>query len=69
MINQMGEYVWSSYNYYAYGKANALITENLLYKSLGQSEVARQESYRNYVEATRAYESIVDKYFKERVLI
>lgn len=42
---------WSSYSYYAYGKEDPLITPSPSYEGLGSTPEARQEAYRNMVEA------------------
>ncbi len=69
MVKTAGDYPWSSYRAYGYGEKNSLITENILYQTLGNDESSRQEAYRNYVQPERAYEALVDKYFNERVLV
>ena len=46
-----------------------LLSENVLYRGLGSNPEERQGIYREYVQTPRAYELIVDQYFKERVLI
>jgi putative transposase len=69
MVKKADEYKWSSYRYYAYGEPDALITENILYQGLGQTPEECREAYCGYVGTPRAYESIIDKYFNERVLI
>ena len=69
MVKELADYEWSSYRRYAYGESNLLITENILYSALGATDDLRQRTYRDYVEQNRAYELIVDRYFKERVLI
>ena len=43
------DYLWSSYNYYAKGLKNNLITRDLIYDSLGVTEEFRQHAYQNMV--------------------
>ena len=43
------DYSWSSYNYYAKGLKNNLITRDLIYDSLGITEELRQTAYQNMV--------------------
>lgn len=69
MVKEASEYPWSSYRYYGLRKANDLLTENPLYSGLGTIDEERRKTYQAYVQTTRAYESIVDQYFKERVLV
>ncbi len=42
---------WSSYRYYAYGKADPLITPSPSYLALGRNDLERQQEYRAIVEA------------------
>ncbi len=41
------DYIFSSYNYYAFGQTDELITEDPLYKDLGNMQEKRQLCYRN----------------------
>ena len=43
------EYRWSSYQYYALGKENSLITENLFYTEIGKDEKERQNNFKKLV--------------------
>lgn len=61
MINDPSRYVWSSHNFYAKGNPDDIITENPLYKNMGQSSEDRQRRYRDYVVEARPYERIIDK--------
>jgi len=49
IVKDPGEYAYSSYNYYAHGQHNPLLTENLLYNTLGATIEERQEHYRNFL--------------------
>jgi putative transposase len=69
IVDDPGGYEWSSYRRYAYGEENFLITENILYAGLGIEAESRQKAYQDYVEPVRAYEVLVDRYFKERIQI
>lgn len=46
---------WSSYRYYAYGKADPLITPSPSYLALGRNTLERQREYRAIVEALMAH--------------
>jgi putative transposase len=43
------EYLFSSYEYYAYGKENALLNENPFYPDFGKTPQEQQAFYRNMV--------------------
>jgi len=38
-------------------------------KPEGQTEEARQKAYRGYLQTSRPYETIVDRYFDKKVLV
>lgn len=69
MVRGPGDYRWSSYSFYAFGKADEIVTSDPLYETLGLAKEDRQKSYREYVEPPRPYEIILDRYFEERVLV
>ncbi len=50
MVKHPREYEWTSYHYYAEGKADALITPAPSYMSLGLTAQARQQQYKKMVE-------------------
>ena len=56
MVSDPAQYPWSSYRFYAEGKANPLVTPDPGYLSLGMTGPERQHSYQTYVTATRPYE-------------
>ncbi len=60
MVGDPKEWPYSSYGFYAYGKKDGLVTESVMYKTLGEGET-RQRLYREYVEVTRPYEELIDK--------
>lgn len=39
------DYLYSSYSYYSTGKSNSLLTEDMFYKDLGDTQVSRQKKY------------------------
>lgn len=45
LVTAPSEYIWSSYGYYATGEPNGLITENLIYESLGKDSEERRRAY------------------------
>ncbi len=61
MVDDPKDWNYSSYQVYAYGKKNDLVTQSVAYESLANNDCDRQELYQNYVETTRPYEEIIDK--------
>ena len=55
------DWVYSSYNTYAYGAKDNLVTLSPAYESLAKDETARQQAYRDIVETTRPYEDVIDR--------
>ncbi len=47
MAEHPADYPWSSYRYNALGQSDALVIQHALYKALGLTDEARQESYRS----------------------
>jgi len=43
------EYPYSSYRFYALGEKDALITEDMFYTSLGETQKDRQKTYRKMI--------------------
>jgi len=62
LITEPKNYPYSSYNFYAYGKNNNLITEDIFYSELGETEIERQEKYRELV-----IDKIVEKSYQKDV--
>jgi putative transposase len=46
MVQDPGEYVWSSYRWHGLGEANALVKDHALYVGLGSDDSSRQQAYR-----------------------
>ena len=61
IIKDLSQYYWSSYNFYAKGKPDDIITENPLYKDMGKTTVEKRHRYCEYVLEARPYERIVDR--------
>ena len=61
MVKDLAHYYWSSYNFYAKGESDDIITENPMYKYMGRTPDERQHRYRDYVLEARPYERIVDE--------
>ncbi|MFA5144013.1 MAG: transposase [Candidatus Omnitrophota bacterium] len=64
MVSDLSQYNFSSYNFYAGGKKDDIITENPLYKALSSDPSMQKRLYREYLLQERPYENIIDKEFK-----
>jgi putative transposase len=49
MVSNPKDYHWSSYRFYAFGEADALVTAIPCYESLGDSPKERQDNYRKII--------------------
>ena len=65
LVKDLSEYRWSSYNYYANGQADYIITPNLLYNDFGATSRRRRLKYIQYLTESRPYEALLDKAIKE----
>ena len=64
MVEDLSEFLWSSYNFYANGHADDIITMNPLYAGLGQTAKERQTKYKEYILVMRPYEEVLDDVFQ-----
>jgi putative transposase len=60
LVADPGDYRWSSYRSNALGTHDRLITPHSLYRSLGQSAVSRQQSWRELCGEAISTEDLVD---------
>jgi len=60
MVEDLSDYRWSSYNFYAGGKPDDIITVNPLYESMGSTAQERESRYKEYVLTPRPYEEVLD---------
>jgi putative transposase len=49
VVEDPGEYRWSSYNNYAYGRRDDLVEEHSIYQELSNDERERRRKYRDFV--------------------
>jgi len=63
IVEDILQYRWSSYPFYAHGQINGIITENPLFSTLAKDAAKRREAYKEYVLRPRPYEDILDKAF------
>jgi len=49
IVQEPGEYRWSSYRFYAYGESNELLDEDPLYETFGKEKVDREKEYRGFI--------------------
>ncbi len=66
IVEDVAEYPWSSYHYYAKGAADKIITTlpNPLYLDMADTDIKRRETYASFIRLQRAYDLIVDKAFR-----
>ena len=65
LVSELSEYKWFSYNYYARGDSDSLITPDILYTTFGHTTPKRKQSYIKYVAEPRPYELLVDEMVKK----
>jgi putative transposase len=53
MVEDLKEYLWSSYRIYAYGKVDGITDGHEIYEAMGKENRARQKAYREYVCSNR----------------
>jgi putative transposase len=63
MVNVPEIYPYSSYNHYAYGKADSMISESPEYERFGKTVQERQDAYREFVLDKSVEEKIGTKKF------
>lgn len=62
IVEDVSEYPWSSYHYYAKGAADKIITlPNPLYLDMADTDIKRREAYASFICLQRVYDPIVDK--------
>lgn len=59
IVEDPGEYRFSSYGFYAHGDNSPLITEDILYEAMGSNAQERQKRYREYIMQGRPYETLI----------
>lgn len=65
IVEDVAEYPWSSYCYYAKGTPDKIITlPNPLYLEMADTDLKRREAYASFIRLQRAYDPIVDKAFR-----
>jgi len=61
IVKDPSEYPWSSYNHYAGGLPDPIITANPLYEGLADTSEERRDAYVEYLSNPRPYEEILDE--------
>jgi len=61
IVQDLSDYFWSSYRYYALKNEDPLLTKNPLFITLGNADEERRQQYRDYLFIERPYESLIDK--------
>ena len=60
LVAEPSHYAWSSYNYYAKGVRDDIITPNFMYQDFGRTDDERRVNYSEFVKLRRPYDVIVD---------
>lgn len=61
LVNNLDDYPYSSYHYYAKGSPNSLVTPNPLYLKMGKTPSERRKAYIEYINAPTLYEQMLDE--------
>lgn len=66
MVNDLADYPWSSYRWYASGKTvEVTLTPSPGYLAMGETPAARQNAYRLYVSTNRPYDLAMSRKLAE----
>jgi len=66
LVDDLREYPWSSYSYYAYGMRDDLVDEDPYYAQIGSNGQGRQRAYRDFVKISGPYEGLLDEVLLKR---
>ena len=61
IVKDLSEYPWSSYNHYAKGNPDDIITLDPLYEALANTSKERRDAYIEYLTKPRPYEELLDE--------
>ena len=61
IVKEISEYPWSSYNHYAKGFSDDIITLDPLYEALAATSKERRDAYIEYLSKPRPYEELLDE--------
>ena len=62
-INDVSDYRWSSYDFYARGARDDIITKNPSFDGMGSTDEEKREKYKEYILTPRPYEKVLDDVF------
>ncbi|MEK7664525.1 MAG: transposase [Patescibacteria group bacterium] len=62
IVKDLKEYLYSSYNHYAYGEENELLTDDFLYQTLGKNKKERQANYREMF-----IDAVINKSYNKKI--
>ena len=65
MVQDLKDYPWLSYGFYAYGAANPLVDEDPYYAALGSGLQARRAAYQDFVRLETPYATVLDDHLLE----
>ena len=58
-VSELGNYPWSSYQHYAFGRRDKLVTPSILYEEFGKTPFKRRKNYAQYVSESRPHEKVL----------
>lgn len=65
MVQNLKDYPWSSYSFYAFGEPNSLLDEDPYYANLGKTNQERQQAYQTFIKWETAYATVLDEHLLE----
>lgn len=65
IVDSPGQYQWSSFNFYAKGRPDGIITLDPAYVAISMVDAERNTEYAKYVTETRPYEELLDEKISE----
>lgn len=65
LVQNLKDYPWSSYAYYALGTPNALVDTDPYYARLANTPIERQRAYREFIQLESPYAKVLDGHLLE----
>lgn len=65
IVQDLKDYPWSSYRYYAFGESDDLVDEDSYYSSLGHEREKRQLNYQDFMKLNGPYDKLTDQTLME----
>lgn len=61
LVKEAADYRYSSARFYVRGETDELVTPNVYYEEMGETDAARKENYRKFLAIDEPYGAIVDR--------